>query len=160
MFIRSQMDWNLCGWCGHTEAEHFDVPVDPLGPITGGGLVTLAAGAVVAHLQKFRFSVSEETAFQSGVFRALSRLGVPVKKEYELKGGHGRVDFYLPDQRIGLELKVKGSTAAVTRQVFRYAESGQFDALILVTTDPLHTRLPATMGSVAIHALCISRGWL
>lgn len=43
-----------------------------------------------------------------------------------------RVDFLI--DRVGIELKVDGSWAAVLRQLDRYAASPDLDALVLVTT--------------------------
>lgn len=99
--------------------------------------------AVAAALRGYRFPVAVESDLQLAIESVLSSAGVGrVRREYELGRAHGRIDFYLPDIRCGVELKCEGSPASVRRQLMRYATSAEIDALVLVTT---RARLAASL---------------
>ena len=85
-------------------------------------------------------------------------LHLQVRREVALAGaggGHqkgGRADFCVADTpggRSGLvvavELKVAGTLAEVTRQLFRYAEDAGVCGVVLVTTRARHDALPDTL---------------
>src|SRR4051812_30355971 len=71
--------------------------------------------------------------FQDGLSRVFQLNDVTYFREYDLGPDCGRIDFFLPDSRIGVELKVQGSPTAVLRQLYRYTLSPTIDSLILVT---------------------------
>lgn len=91
----------------------------------------ITVGELSIRLPQYRWPFGVERDFQNAVAEWLTREGVTFEREYST--GHGPIDFYLPDNRIGLELKVKGSPAAVLRQLQRYAQSDAIDALVLLT---------------------------
>lgn len=62
-----------------------------------------------------------------------------------------RIDFMLG--RLGVEVKVDGSRMQVMRQLKRYAESGQVDCLLLVTTCARHLNMPDALGGVPVHVV-------
>ena len=95
-------------------------------------------------LRRYRFPVSDELAFQNALARVLSEHGIAHERERQL-GPWGTVDFYLPAERLGIELKVKGSPSAVTRQLHRYVQSPEIEALMLVTWRAALGRLPARL---------------
>jgi hypothetical protein len=84
-------------------------------------------------LKSYRYSVGSEDTFQRGVEQALQRHGIVFLREHQLGPEYGRIDFYVPDAKIGIELKVKGSPSQVLRQLHRYALSPDISALILLT---------------------------
>jgi hypothetical protein len=84
-------------------------------------------------LKSYRYTVGSEDTFQRGVAQALQRHGIVFLREYQLGPEYGRIDFYVPDVKIGIELKVKGSPSQVLRQLYRYAHSPDISALILLT---------------------------
>src|SRR5215813_13167527 len=85
-------------------------------------------------LKSYRYSVGSEDAFQRGVEQALQRHGVVFLREHQLGPDYGRIDFYVPDGKVGIELKVKGSPSQVLRQLHRYAYCPDISALILLTS--------------------------
>jgi hypothetical protein len=87
---------------------------------------------LVERLPLRRWPIGVELDFQNAVAEWLNRQDVRYEREYHLREAD-IIDFYFPDGRIGLELKVKGSPAAVMRQLQRYARSPEVDALILMT---------------------------
>ena len=84
-------------------------------------------------LKSYRYSVGSEDTFQSGVEQALQCHGILFLREHHLGPEYGRIDFYVPDVKVGIELKVKGSPSQVLRQLHRYAHSPDISALILLT---------------------------
>lgn len=90
---------------------------------------------LVELLKTYRYSVGSEDAFQRGVEQVLSNDGISFLREHQL-GKYGRIDFYLPETRFGIELKVKGSPSQVLRQLHRYAQCPDIAALILLTARP------------------------
>ena len=84
-------------------------------------------------LKSYRYSVGSEDTFQSGVEQALQWHGIVFFREHHLGPEYGRIDFYVPDVKVGIELKVKGSPSQVLRQLHRYAHSPDISALILLT---------------------------
>jgi len=93
----------------------------------------LSPSSLVDLLTTYRYSVGSETSFQLGVERVLAENDVPFIKEHQLGSEFGRIDFYLPHHKYGIELKVKGSVSEVLRQLHRYAQCPDIAALILVT---------------------------
>lgn len=85
-----------------------------------------------------RFRHGNEDELQRGIAEALQRAGFAVQREAYIGVGE-RIDLLV--QRIGIEVKVKGPTAEVRRQLTRYARSGAVDFLILVSTKAHHGRL-------------------
>jgi hypothetical protein len=86
-------------------------------------------------LCRYRFSYSNEEELQQGIAAALTAGGFEFKREVHLNA-RDRIDFLVGE--VGLEVKVEGNLAAVTRQLHRYAECPKISALILVTTRMRH----------------------
>ncbi|WP_165069701.1 hypothetical protein [Marisediminicola senii] len=64
--------------------------------------------------------------------------------------------------QIGIEVKTKGSLAAVIRQLDRYANCPEIDELILVTTKALHSRVPEILGArrISVHVVSLIKNGL
>lgn len=84
-----------------------------------------------------------EEALQSAIAAALAARGVPFEREVSLSRAD-RIDFVVLG-RVGLEVKVGGALAAVTRQLHRYAQSERLAALMLVTTRTRHLAVPSSL---------------
>lgn len=61
----------------------------------------------------------------------------PPWHEYWLLAESLRIDFYHAPSAIGIEVKIKGSSQAIARQLLSYAMTGKVSALILITAKPL-----------------------
>lgn len=57
---------------------------------------------------------------------------IPFEREKMLPEKAGTIDFFV-DGRIGIEIKIKGSPSAVTRQLMRYFKCEVISELLLVT---------------------------
>jgi hypothetical protein len=107
--------------------------------------------AVVAVLRRHRYAWANETDVQAQLAAVLAEAGFTVKREVRLGGTLGRIDLIV--DRIGIEVKVKGSAEDAARQLQRYAGSCALDALILATTHRAHLPLPATLGGMPVHGV-------
>lgn len=99
-------------------------------------------------LSRLSLRATDEVEIQGAIERALVAAGLEVAREVDV-GEAGRIDFEVPDLRLGIEVKVKGSGKDVTEQLSRYAETGRYDAVLLVTTLHRH-RMPAELCGVRI----------
>jgi len=76
-------------------------------------------------------------------------------REHVLSDGRSRIDFLIrPD--VGIEVKIKGSLADVTRQLDRYATCPEIHELILITTRATHHRIPRELGARRIPVHLVS----
>src|SRR5574341_431700 len=96
---------------------------------------TPRAATTVLHLASLltqrRWPIGLELDFQNAVAAVLDQANVNYVREYQT--GDGPIDFYFPEDHIGLELKVKGSPAAVVRQLQRYAKCDDIAVIVLLT---------------------------
>lgn len=98
-----------------------------------------ALDAVVAAIRAARFRYTGEEQLQEGLAAALAAAAIEAKREVLLYEGLGRIDLLCG--RVGVEVKVNGRAADVTRQCRRYLRSDRLDALVLVTIRARHLPL-------------------
>lgn len=118
-------------------------------------LLAIADSLTVA-LQRRPPRVAKEAELQAILWAHLQAIDRRTVREHILSRVD-RIDFVVG--HIGIEVKVKGASAYVTRQLWRYAASPQIDGLLLVTTRREHMRV---IGEVAefmgkpVLTLCIA----
>lgn len=118
-------------------------------------------GAIEAQLLGHQLPFGGEIASQLIVGGLLEQLGLEVIREYPVSGARGRIDFYLPREQVGIELKVKGSPSEVVRQLQRYAAAPEVAALMLVTgRAALGASLPSSLAGKPLRVVCTWRGGL
>lgn len=89
---------------------------------------------VAGQLGLFRYRFGNENELQLGVKLALEQaISTRVFREHRL-GPDSVIDFFLPDFRIGIECKIGGGFSTVSKQLDRYAEHPEIEALVLVTS--------------------------
>lgn len=81
-------------------------------------------------LSRHRFNAVRELELQDAIAEVLERADVAYAREVTIAGG--RIDFMAG--RVGIEVKVRSSLAALTRQVYAYLEAEDLDELLVVTT--------------------------
>jgi len=97
-------------------------------------------------LRGYRYNFVDEIALQDGIERVLKESGIAYRRECRL-GDAGIIDFMV--ERIGLEVKIKGSPSAVGRQVLDYLGRPELDEIVLVTSRILaasYLRVPELVG--------------
>lgn len=111
--------------------------------------------AVVSFvLSGYDFRVSSESELQEAVLEALSDGGFLVWREHRLSE-RDRVDVFLPNVGLVLELKVKGSLTPVTRQLLRYAEHDEVRGILLVTTRRAQSGMPKWLHGKPVMVLVV-----
>ncbi len=89
--------------------------------------------SLVGLICGYRYITGNEIDLQEGLARVFDLNEVDYLREYELTPDYGRIDFFLPESGVGVELKTQGSPTAVLRQLYRYTRSPEIASLILVT---------------------------
>lgn len=100
------------------------------------------ANRIVRAVFDLRSSVGGEIALQDAIERRLEAADIACEREVRLTP-KDKIDFLCG--AIGVEVKIDGALAAVTRQVHRYGESDRIRHLVVVTTKRQHLCLPATV---------------
>ena len=111
---------------------------------------------IVAALSNVRMPAQpEEYDIHAQVASALGAASLAYEHEYRL-GPRCRIDFKVG--RVGIEVK-KGRPASsdLTRQLRRYLESDELDAVIVVTQRV--TRLPETILGKRVELISLNRLW-
>lgn len=115
---------------------------------------------IVRLLRAQRYRFADERGLQDGIAVVLAGAGRPFVREARL-GEAGVVDFLVgAAPAVGVEVKVQGGLAAVTRQLFGYAGRPEVDALVLVTPRAAHRRLPPTLAGKPVHVCHLLLGAL
>lgn len=83
----------------------------------------------------YTYTYATEYDIQAALHRLLVDAGANVARE--VKTSAGRIDLTV--DRIGIEVKTKGPASGVRSQLARYALTGDFDHLLLITTRSQHT---------------------
>lgn len=120
---------------------------------TGAEELAAAVARVAAVIGGNRYRYSDEHQLHDGIAQALAAAGVTAVAEARLSAAD-RIDFLAG--RVGIEVKVAGTAAAVTRQMRRYAASPDVDALVLVTNRARHRAMPAEIGGKPVRVVWLS----
>lgn len=111
--------------------------------------------AVAKLLREHRFHFANEVELHNGIELVLTDAGHSVQREVRLTA-HERIDFII-DGRLGIEVKIKGSTTDLMRQAIRYAGRPELDGLLVVTTLARH-RLPDTLNGKPVVTVYLEVG--
>jgi hypothetical protein len=104
-------------------------------------------------LSQLRCQFSDEKQLQASLFELLQQELPEVAREVTISP-RNRIDFLAGS--LGIEVKIKGSLAAVTRQLWRYSLTPAVSELILVTTVPEHAAQPAEMNSKPLFVVLLT----
>lgn len=97
--------------------------------------MTATATEIVTLLRGARMRYRNERDVQNGLADLFEFKGWEATREAQLSPGE-RIDFLI--DRIGVEVKIKGSTPHVIQQLDRYCDSGALNILVLVTSRAKH----------------------
>lgn len=88
---------------------------------------------IIASLRSHRLRFGTEQQLHEDIAQLLTSMSVVFVRELRLSDAD-RIDFYLPEYKIGIECKVAGGPTAVAAQLLRYAQHDDVNELILVTS--------------------------
>ena len=114
-------------------------------------------GDLLRIFTQYRYPLGSESGFQNGLESVLRKHEIPYFREWDLGNNFGRIDFYLPQFRTGIELKVKGSPSEVARQLHRYCQSPDVAAVVLLTGRHRLARMPASINGKPLMSVWL--GW-
>ena len=97
------------------------------------------AKEIAEALDSHHYTYQNELDLQTGIAFVLTQMKVDFRREVRLTK-KDRIDFLV--DKVGIEVKTDGALAAVTRQLWRYAECPEIEALVLVTTRQAHRNMP------------------
>lgn len=103
----------------------------------------------------YRFNHVSERELQDGIAQVFLLRGIRFDRELRL-GPEDVPDFVVDG--IAVEVKVKGSLSAVTRQLHRYAQHKQVRAVVLVTAKAQLANQPAEMNGKPVLVVKILGG--
>ena len=109
---------------------------------------------IIDALRHYSYAFTTEATLHEGVAMVLTEHEIPYEREKQLSA-RGRIEFYLPGTKLGIECKIDGSETAVMRQLLRYTESDLIDELVLLTTRNKHRRIPAELGGKPVHLVYV-----
>jgi hypothetical protein len=114
----------------------------------------LAPAEVVASLRRRRFRFQSEAELQAGMSVALTEDSIAHEREVVIAEGD-RIDFLCADG-VGVEVKVGGSLADVTRQLHRYAQNPRVTSLVLASSRArLLFGLPSSLNGKPLHLVAV-----
>lgn len=111
------------------------------------------AARIATLIGQHRFRYRDEDRLHAGIEDVLAAAGVDAIAEARL-GPRERIDFLAGP--VGIEVKVAGAVADVTRQLRRYATHPQIEALVLVTTRARHLGIPREIGGKPVRVVFLS----
>lgn len=97
---------------------------------------------ILSVLRAYRYRFTSEAGLQAGIAAALAAAEIPFEREVSLSASD-RIDFLVGG--CGIEVKVDGATAAVLRQLHRYAQHERIRSLVLVTSRSRHRQMPEAL---------------
>ena len=116
--------------------------------------MTVTLAELVEVIRGHTYNFISEVDLQDGIEGVLQQAGIHGEREAELSS-KDRIDFLIKDG-IGVEVKTKGSTSTLTRQVHRYVQHESIKAMVVVTTVGRLTNIPEVMNGkpiVVVHLI-------
>jgi len=114
----------------------------------------ITAEQIAAAITAFTYPYTSEDLLQAAIARALNEKQIEHAREVRLDP-RNRIDFLVGT--IGIEIKVDGSTMAVTRQLQRYAQFEAITELILVTTRSRMLNVARELTGKRVNVLFLGR---
>jgi len=112
----------------------------------------LATAAVALAIDSVKYRYVTEHDLHNSVETVLEQHAYTVLREHHIPGG--RLDLYLPDQRIAVEIKTSSTGfRPMLRQVATYALDPTVDGVVLVTNRARHAEMPSTIEGVPVEVV-------
>ncbi len=108
---------------------------------------------VAETLASYRFNFQCEDDLQQEIASALESSGITFQREV-LLSENDRVDFLVG--KLGIEVKIKGSSTALARQINRYVQSELVDSILVVTAKASLRQLPPELNGKLIKVLYLN----
>lgn len=110
--------------------------------------------ALISLLRSYRFRFTCEADLQRGL-EAVLRTRKDVVREHSFDE-ENRADFFIPSLGLAIEVKTRGSAAAVLEQVSRYSSLPQVRAVLVVSSRIQLAHLPVTLNDKPLRVLTLA----
>lgn len=112
---------------------------------------------LVKILKDKKFPLEKESYLQVKIAETLLENGIEFDREKQLDK-HNRPDFLLRSSAVAIEVKINGSKPDIYKQVLRYSEFENVEAVLLITNKsigqvPLH-------GNKPFRLINLSHAWM
>ena len=108
---------------------------------------------LIKIFRQYKFNFFNEKDLQRGIDSVLNENKVVHDREYSLSD-KDEIDFLI-EGGIGVEVKIKGTLSALTRQLHRYAQNEKIKSLILITDKNRLSNLPDQMNGKELRIVNI-----
>lgn len=116
--------------------------------------IEIDIGFLKRLIESHRFIFANESELQAAIAQVLTDAGLEFSREVSLSR-NDRIDFLVGD--IGIEVKVEGGLAEVTRQLHRYFQFEQIGSVLLITTRMRHAmNLPASINDKPLLTIALT----
>lgn len=112
--------------------------------------MSLSVNALKDVLRQYRYSFNSEKDLQDGIEKVLKLEEFEFKREFKLNNTD-RPDFMIDG--IAIEIKTKGSLAALLRQVHRYAQDNAVSGILVMGSPGWLPRLPPEINGKPLRHL-------
>lgn len=109
------------------------------------------------NLLSKKLDISNEKNLQDEIEEIFIDNNINYLREYSLDSKN-RIDFYLPDEKIGIEIKIKGSIFKIYEQIERYAKFEEVNKIVLVSSK--YVNVPDSIQNKEAHLIHLSEAFL
>lgn len=107
-------------------------------------------------LKIYQWNLYDEKTLQEQLYDTILK-DLGFVREYRLDS-RSIIDFYNNDEKIGIEIKVKGQVTSIFRQCRRYCKYDDIKTLVLIT--PMAMNIPKEIENKKSFILRIGSSWL
>lgn len=117
----------------------------------------VAAAAIAAAIGRGRRTLryTTERNLQDALVALFAAAEIPAEREHRLSGTD-RPDFLIGG--VAVEVKIKGSSAELERQIRRYAAYPEVTGIVVVTNRARHRGMPAQIDGKPVQVVFLSAG--
>lgn len=112
---------------------------------------------IIQSLRMQKFPLDTEAETQLAVDKYFQSCGVEHVREHVFDRA-SRIDFFLPEGGVGIEVKLKGGAKNILRQCMRYCEFEELKCLILLTNRSMG--FPKEINGKPCYVVKLGRAWL
>jgi len=105
-------------------------------------------------LSKRRLNLSDEKLLQNDIASAFDHSSIVYEREVKIKD-KSIVDFMIGTLAIEVKIRGNGSAMSIYRQIERYCDSDQVEAILLLTSKTM--TLPETINGKAVYVLSLGK---
>jgi len=111
----------------------------------------------IFRILKSRFPLDNEKLLQAAIEKKLIENGVEFNREHRLSE-KDIPDFFISNQGIAIEAKIKGKIKDIYKQCSRYCAHDQVKMLILTTNRTIG--LPQSINNKPVYIINLGKAWL